>query len=751
MRKIFQYVYLLPLFLVVSCTFSEGLSLDEVLKVSNTTFEFDKSATSQTLEIESYCSWDLKCDADWVTFSVTKRGEGKVKNILSVIENKSPIARSAVAEIYNEDYGVSVKINITQGASTPYIECSKDTISVSYINKTEKIEVGSNIPWEASTDAEWIEISPKSGLSGVTTMTINVNKNTSLESRSSVIRIVNSEYGIEEEILVVQSELVPDLEVNREKIEGISFDGSTEQITIESNISWEAFVDVDWIEIRPKSGLSGVTTMTINVNKNTSVDSRSSIIKIVNSEYDIEQEILVVQSAFVPELKVYREKIENISYNGSTKEIKIESNISWEASVDVDWISISPKSGLSGVTTMTINVNKNTSVESRSSVIRIVNSEYDIEQEILVVQSEFVPMLEVDREKLENISYNGSTGKIRIESNISWEASFDVDWIEISPKSGLSGVTTMTINVNKNTSLDSRSSVIRIVNSEYNIEQEILVTQSEWVPELKVNVEKLENISYNGSIEEIRIESNISWEASLDVDWIEISPKSGLSGVTTMTININKNTSVESREGIITLKNQEYSLTTEVIIQQQLLPIINGYEYVDLGLPSGLKWATCNVGASSAEEYGDYYAWGEIETKSEYDESNSKTYGKSMSDISGNSTCDVARAKWGGSWRMPTKEECRELILECKWQWTTQNGKNGYKVTGPNGNSIFLPAAGYRVGSSLYDAGKHGWYWSSTPYESNDYEAYYLRFYSSNHNVYPYYRHHGRSVRPVSE
>ena len=106
MRKIFKYIYLLPLFLVASCTFSEGLSLDEVLKVSNTTFEFDKSATSQTLEIESYCSWDLKCDASWLTFSVTKRGEGKVKNTLSVIENESPIVRSAVAEIYNEDYTV---------------------------------------------------------------------------------------------------------------------------------------------------------------------------------------------------------------------------------------------------------------------------------------------------------------------------------------------------------------------------------------------------------------------------------------------------------------------------------------------------------------------------------------------------------------------------------------------------------------------------------------------------------------------
>ena len=178
---------------------------------------------------------------------------------------------------------------------------------------------------------------------------------------------------------------------------------------------------------------------------------------------------------------------------------------------------------------------------------------------------------------------------------------------------------------------------------------------------------------------------------------------------------------------------------------------INGYEYVDLGLPSGLKWATCNVGASSPEEYGDYYAWGEIETKSEYDESNSKTIGKSMSDISGNSMYDVARAKWGGSWRMPTKAELEELDSKCEWQWITLNGNKGYKVTGPNGNSIFLPAAGVRRGSSLESAGEYGNFWSSAPYESYDYRAYDLDFDSSTHTVDWLYRHDGRSVRPVSE
>ncbi|MDE6011366.1 MAG: DUF1566 domain-containing protein [Prevotella sp.] len=176
---------------------------------------------------------------------------------------------------------------------------------------------------------------------------------------------------------------------------------------------------------------------------------------------------------------------------------------------------------------------------------------------------------------------------------------------------------------------------------------------------------------------------------------------------------------------------------------------INGHEWVDLGLPSGLKWATCNVGASSPSDYGDYYAWGETTTKATYTESNSVTYGKSMDDISDNPEYDVARANWGGSWRLPSKKECEELIDKCTW--TSQGGHNGYKVTGPNGNSIFVPTAGYRFGSSLYHAGVYGSYWSSTPYESNTQHAFYLDFDNSYHRVYWRYRDFGRSVRPVSE
>lgn len=177
---------------------------------------------------------------------------------------------------------------------------------------------------------------------------------------------------------------------------------------------------------------------------------------------------------------------------------------------------------------------------------------------------------------------------------------------------------------------------------------------------------------------------------------------------------------------------------------------LNGHEWVDLGL--SVRWATCNVGASSPSDYGDYYAWGETTTKSSYTDDNSRTYKVRMDDISGNPKYDAATANWGEGWRMPTKEELEELVDKCDWQWTTQGGHNGYKVTGPNGNSIFLPAAGWRIESPFGDAVDYGSYWSSTPDGSDTHCAYYLRFEGGRrYGVAWGYRFYGPSVRPVSD
>ena len=183
----------------------------------------------------------------------------------------------------------------------------------------------------------------------------------------------------------------------------------------------------------------------------------------------------------------------------------------------------------------------------------------------------------------------------------------------------------------------------------------------------------------------------------------------------------------------------------------------NGHEYVDLGLPSGLKWATCNVGATTPEEYGDYFAWGEVEPKEYYDWSTYKYYdGSNFTKYTGSDKTvldpedDAATANWGGVWRMPIIAELDELRNNCTWTLTTQNGVNGYKVTGPNGNSIFLPAAGFMYEGTLGDAGSGGIYWSSSLYIGDPSDAYGVVYFNSD-NVDSDYspRYFGKSVRPV--
>ncbi len=199
-------------------------------------------------------------------------------------------------------------------------------------------------------------------------------------------------------------------------------------------------------------------------------------------------------------------------------------------------------------------------------------------------------------------------------------------------------------------------------------------------------------------------------------------------------------------------------------------PDFNGHEYVDLGLPSGLLWATCNVGATAPEEYGDYFAWGEVEPKSyydwssegnykwgTYDGSDSQNYGMTKYNKTDGKTVldpedDAAHVNWGGDWRMPTLTEMQELLDSdnCTWEWTTQNGVYGRKVTSvSNGNSIFLPAAGFRVNSSLSYAGALGYYWSSSLRTSYPSDAYYLYFYSGYYDRDDDNRYYGQSVRAV--
>ncbi len=188
----------------------------------------------------------------------------------------------------------------------------------------------------------------------------------------------------------------------------------------------------------------------------------------------------------------------------------------------------------------------------------------------------------------------------------------------------------------------------------------------------------------------------------------------------------------------------------------------NGYAFVDLGL--SVKWAAFNVGATKLEEYGDYFAWGEVESKDNsdwrtYKHCNGsartmtkycthKSYGAIDNKAILESEDDAATVNWGGAWRMPTKAELDELWNNCTWSWTTQNGVEGYKVKGINGNSFFLPAAGYMSDGRICHAGTYGGYWSSSLYTRDPVYAY-IFILGSDEGCDNSFRNGLSSVRPV--
>lgn len=182
---------------------------------------------------------------------------------------------------------------------------------------------------------------------------------------------------------------------------------------------------------------------------------------------------------------------------------------------------------------------------------------------------------------------------------------------------------------------------------------------------------------------------------------------------------------------------------------KQTSGMVNGHEWVDLGLPSRLKWATCNIGADSPHDYGDYYAWGEVSVKRSFTKENSSTYSKTCYEFGGNTSYDAASALWNGKWRMPTRAEIEELKGECTPEFMSFNGVRGVKLTGPNGNSIFLPASGWKNRVDVIGKGEDVHIWSSTPDEGYMHGGYHLFFYTGNLGVASHYRYYGMAIRPV--
>ena len=536
--------------------------------------EKEVAADGEVLEIivNSNIDYTITSSESWAQTSIDSGSKGESKIAINI--DNSPVIepRSATITFLSKEHNTTATFSIMQQKLMPNIELDTEVVSSLAMGATSSVSVDSNISWEASCAADWVTITPTNGEKGLSNIMVKVDENAKTTVRETVIKVFNSEYKVEKQIAISQEAFGPTLSVNTETISA-PVAGTTKNVTIEGNISWDASCTADWVTITPTSGEKGTSTIKVEVVSNTKTAVREAVIKVSNSEYKVEKQIAISQEAFGPVLSVSTESI-SAPVAGTTKSITVDGNISWEASCDADWVTLTPTKGNKGTSTLKIDVAANTKTVARDAVVTISNAVYDVEKQITISQAAFNPILNVSTEDI-YASYEGATESISIEGNISWEASCDADWVIITPTKGNKGSSTLKIDVVANTKTVARDAVVTISNAEYDVEKQITISQAAFNPILNVSTEDI-YASYEGATESISIEGNISWEASCDADWVIITPTKGNKGSSTLKIDVVANTKTVARDAVVTISNAEYDVEKQITISQAAFnPILN--------------------------------------------------------------------------------------------------------------------------------------------------------------------------------
>lgn len=345
---------------------------------------------------------------------------------------------------------------------------------------------------------------------------------------------------------------------------------------------------------------------------------------------------------------------------------------------------------------------------------------------------------------------------VDVRSKAKWdidESQIDHNWCEVKK---LDVQVALHVKPNEGENDRTCNLVIYAKNSTEIAPVSLTIKQSGIVFEL--SEEKL-SFTQDGGSKGVYITSNDnikSWDVTSYPTWCKIEK-----GYFSFFVDVDKSED-KKRNGIITvtaMTKRGLSVDRYISVEQIVIPLCpdnNHPHAIDLGLPSGTKWACCNVGASAVEQYGNYYAWGETKPKDVYSWNTYKYYDRNNnvcvnigSDIAGTGY-DAARVNWGAPWCLPSLMQVQELIDNTTSTWVSQNGVYGRKFTGANGSTIFLPAAGYRMNSALDDAGASGCYLSST-LDDLQYASYDLYFssYIAGWKGYGHCRCYGLTMRPV--
>ena len=718
------------------------------IEVENELLEIDGGEGTSIVKVNSNTdNWIIKVPSvmTWCTARKTDGGFA-----LTVTENPRNTSRSGVIELYTDD--VSEFVTVIQRAAG--VVSTTDRVVFPVEGGLKNISVLVDVAWSIGNNYSWLDVKTMSGSSGVVNIPLEATPNMSSTPRDGFIYIVLSN-NHKIEIPIHQDGII--MSVDRESID-VMAGGSTERLDIRTNLAWNFLISDsirDWVSVEPISGKDSTVAL-VRILPNYSPEGRTGTLWLTSQVQNRRIGVDINQRG---RLFGADSTALHFSKLAGSSSFNVRSDGMWLINTLYDWITVSPEFGTDN-SLVTVSVTENKSDTTRIGYIKVVTAGQM--ESITVYQTG--SYIDVSSKALDFTSKGGST-VLSLSTDGHWTASANEPWVTISPSEG-EGNSDIQVEVGDNASSAGRDAEITIIR-DGNLPFKVSVNQN--ARYLTVSADSIVFLSSGGTSEPVIIQTDGTFDIATETDWITVNKLTE----SQFTVTAAENSTYQVRNGTVTVRLNDLvngTISHDIAVTQRAAQIAVTYEYVDLGL--SVNWATFNVGATKPEEYGEYYTWGETETKASYDPTtckwsyvvdstliSTKYNTKSSYGTVDNKTVldpedDVAHVKWGDDWRMPTMSEYQELIDYCTWTWTTQDGVNGFRVTsnitGYTDRSIFLPAAGSMAETTNKDAGEFGFYCSASLDADEPYRV--MGLYSTSSGFYTkgcFGRIAGFPVRPV--
>ena len=685
----------------VSCEKEENESLSDIISgaVADTTdsiisdskefieLRYSSSVLRKNYEIETTGQWSVSGTTDWCSVSLDYL-RGKTVMVLCLTKNASFCERRTYLTIELGEKTYEVLVRQAAGYNLQFdSKAGSDTTTLS-----------GNMIWNVSGAPEWCDVSLGYGEEN-TLLTVSVTDNPELTDRYAELQFT---CGRDTFYIPVSQECRNYVRVPDDAKELIApADGVRDTVLIRSNGSWTVTGTMLWCNVTPRRG-DDSTNVVINITKNSDKLARETALVFACGNA---RDTITVHQQGADYVLIQPEARCKLSADASSGTLTIRSSGDWRATGSSDWCSLSATTGQGG-DKLVVTATKNETKADREA--RFAISSGNAVDTLVVTQIGTYVTIAPDK-KIE--AGNGvSSYELTVNSCTDWNVTGATDWCTVSQTTGVDG-DRLTISIVENETFAQRQTTLQFMCGEaiYLLD----VTQAPKEDYIHITPEGDIRLDYLPIQKSIAINCGRACNVISSEDWCVIVNRYVKDGEM-LTVEVDGNPTEIQRTAQLTITSG--SLTKTITVIQSGFSI-TPTEVVDLGL--SVKWAGWNIGATKPEEIGDLFAWGETSTKTEYTQETYKyseynlyhehwywDYIDIGNNISG-TRYDVARAKWKGDWRMPTKTEYEELFNNCESLWVTYKNQKGVMFTGKNGNKLFIP---------------YEYYWTATA----SYEAYYL-------------------------